>query len=93
MTKIELNVDQETEVVVNSLVWDLDYILDNPWDYAHSYVQAFNLMSSLCWVIEHYTTQKEAREIYTKERIDKVTDLMIKAIKEVSSEELQNTKG
>jgi hypothetical protein len=92
MTKIELNADQEREVVVNALLWDLNYILDNPWDYDHSYKKAYDLVCSILWVIEHYTTKQELEEIYTDELLDKVMSLMLLVAKE-KHENPQNTES
>jgi hypothetical protein len=92
MTKIELNADQERDVVVNTLIWDLDYILDNPWDYDHSYEKAYELARSILWVIEHYTTKQELEKIYTDEILVKLMSLIVLAAEE-KHENLQNTES
>lgn len=84
---VQITHEDLDRLIVEELQESVDYLLKNPWAYAHSYEETFYKVSGMLHVLEHYMVHEDFEE-YAKEIVDDLFSLMLEAARE----NLQNTE-
>lgn len=80
--KIEIPGEVVDEIVRKDLEESILLLLDNAWEYAHSYTEAYETISGLFHAYEYYSTKSQQEDFYTDELFDKLFDLVMEVVSE-----------
>lgn len=84
---VQITHEDLDRLIVEELQESVDYLLKDPWSYAHSYRETFYKVSGMLHVLEYYMVYEDF-EKYVEEIVDDLFSLMLEAARE----DLQNTE-
>lgn len=84
---VQITHEDLDRLIVEDLQESIDYLLKDPWSYAHSYQETFYKVSGMLHAIEHYMTHKDFEQ-YAEEIADDLFSLVLEAARE----KLQDTE-